>query len=504
MRTSTRVVPIRVGNTLIAPGTARVVRLGVLDTEAPEAGVPAWAAVGRHPGPRVAIMAAPGGHEVGAAMAAEAIAAVVDPKTLAGTLVVVPVLRPGGRFAPAGRLFLPMPLPGDPGGQRPSRRAFSVFADTLVGAAAAIVVTAPRPWRSSMLRAVCDLGDGRAVKLARASGAEVVTPPAGAASASLRAAAQAGATAIELSFGGDDAEPTADAEILEAAIVRCLGSLGLLEPRSAAAEPPALMTSLHPIAATTGGRLSDVATVGQVVRARAVLARVRPPFAAEPRSLTTPVGGIVIEAPRRSVCREGIPLFLLGAPTPQPRRRPRPVIVGGPRFRVGWVEQVALPKLGLRNLEAKVDTGARSSALHVERIRALSLPQDGEVPGRANGRDWIEITLPRAEDGSEGARVRVPVREYAEIKDSSGRTARRPVIETTLVLGSLRRRVRVTLTNRGDMQYAMLVGRTALGPGVVVDPHAKHVASHALDGDLDRTVSAGVGARSSRGSRAKI
>jgi hypothetical protein len=66
--------------------------------------------------------------------------------------------------------------------------------------------------------------------------------------------------------------------------------------------------------------------------------------------------------------------------------------------------------------------------------------------------------------------VRVLVRDYVQVKDTSGRTERRPVIETTLRLGTLERRIRVTLTNRGDMLFPLLIGRTALGPGVVVDP----------------------------------
>jgi hypothetical protein len=71
--------------------------------------------------------------------------------------------------------------------------------------------------------------------------------------------------------------------------------------------------------------------------------------------------------------------------------------------------------------------------------------------------------------------VRAPVKEYIEVRDTSGRLERRPVIETTLALGPLRRRIRITLTDRGDMQCPMLVGRTALAGGVVVDPSARYV-----------------------------
>jgi ribosomal protein S6--L-glutamate ligase len=71
--------------------------------------------------------------------------------------------------------------------------------------------------------------------------------------------------------------------------------------------------------------------------------------------------------------------------------------------------------------------------------------------------------------------VRAAVRGYAVVRDTSGRTERRPVIETALRLGPLKKRIAVTLTNRGDMLYPMLIGRTALGTGVVVDPSRRYL-----------------------------
>ena len=71
--------------------------------------------------------------------------------------------------------------------------------------------------------------------------------------------------------------------------------------------------------------------------------------------------------------------------------------------------------------------------------------------------------------------VRAPVKEFIEVRDTSGRRERRPVIETTLEIGPVRRRIQITLTDRGDMRCPMLVGRTALGAGVVVDPSARYL-----------------------------
>jgi hypothetical protein len=61
------------------------------------------------------------------------------------------------------------------------------------------------------------------------------------------------------------------------------------------------------------------------------------------------------------------------------------------------------------------------------------------------------------------------------VRDTSGRIERRPVIETPVKLGSIERRIAVTLTNRGDMLFPALIGRTALGPGVVVDPSRRYL-----------------------------
>jgi hypothetical protein len=75
-----------------------------------------------------------------------------------------------------------------------------------------------------------------------------------------------------------------------------------------------------------------------------------------------------------------------------------------------------------------------------------------------------------------GGRVRaarVEVVEHASIRDSRGHIELRPVIETLLRLGTVERRVRVSLTDRGDMLFPMLIGRTALGPEFRVWPHRR-------------------------------
>ena len=130
---------------------------------------------------------------------------------------------------------------------------------------------------------------------------------------------------------------------------------------------------------------------------------------------------------------------------------------------------MGLPGLGIERLKAKIDTGARTSALHVARMRTV------DTAGGPHRRPILEITVPGGGRGQRPHVVRAAVREFTSVRDTSGRTERRPVIETSLKLGSIERRIAVTLTNRGDMLFPMLIGRTALGPEIVVDPARRYL-----------------------------
>lgn len=147
--------------------------------------------------------------------------------------------------------------------------------------------------------------------------------------------------------------------------------------------------------------------------------------------------------------------------------------VSGPHesaaIRIGWVERVSLPELGLWGLEAKMDTGARTSALHVRSVEPILR---GDLDGAPGARSRF-IVLPPLGGAGDRRLMRVVVKDWVEVRDTSGRRERRPVIETSLEMGPFRRTIRLTLTDRGDMRYQLLVGRTAIPPGVVVDPGAR-------------------------------
>jgi hypothetical protein len=218
---------------------------------------------------------------------------------------------------------------------------------------------------------------------------------------------------------------------------------------------------------------------GTFVREGGVLARVAPPLPGRALPIAAPTDVLVLEAPGMGTARKGAPLYLL-APAPRATARRRSVVVAAagapfavtgdePKLRVGWVEHVTLPDLDVRRLKAKIDTGARTSALHVARMRTV------DTAGGPQRRPILEITVPGGGRGRKPKRLRAAVREYVVVRDTSGRMERRPVIETALQLGPFKRRIAVTLTNRGDMLFPMLIGRTALGAGIVVDPARRYL-----------------------------
>ena len=127
---------------------------------------------------------------------------------------------------------------------------------------------------------------------------------------------------------------------------------------------------------------------------------------------------------------------------------------------VGWGEWVSLPEFGPVILRAKMDTGATTSALHTFRIEPL----------QKEGREFVRFGVhPRQKQVDVEVFAEAEVRERRMVRDSGGHDEERYVVEVLLQIGAVSRRVEVTLTDRENMQFRMLVGRSALG-GFLVDP----------------------------------
>jgi predicted deacylase len=476
------------------PGEARAVGIA-LTPRTGGAGprtVPAWVIVGTKPGPRVSVVGAIRGGDATPARAAVTLAAEIDPAALTGSVVIVPVVRPLGRLARRGHRDRAAPVwrfPGDAAGPRAPRDAFLLFSDIVVGAQALVVLSVPPRGRRGILTARGILEDPRVRRLAMGCGASALLAAPPAAGGLLAAAAGAGVPAIELTHEGVEgpAGESDAAAVLVGAARAALTTLGLLartggdgasparelrEPRD---EDAVVNTRTVRVRAPADGFLEAPIAPGTAVRARATLGRVVPFLPGAPALIRSEVAGLVLEAAPPGPVRAGGTLFVLapgaggpargrgGAPS-EPARSD-----GAGKIRVGWVEQVGLPGLGIERLKAKIDTGARTSALHVARMRTV-----GTGAGLQR-RPILAITVPGGGRGRRPHVVRAAVREFVVVRDSSGRTERRPVIETVLRLGTVERRIAVTLTNRGDMLFPMLIGRTALGPGVIVDPSRRYL-----------------------------
>lgn len=459
----------RVGDLDVAPGRSALVRLGLRGGAKAAWAVPAWVAVGGQPGPQVSVVAAAHGHEAAAALAAQALIREMDVGRMSGSLLVVPVFRPAGRFARPGRIGKPISLPGDAGGGGRARLAFSLHAEVIVHAQHVIELGGPRPARRSVLLASGDLDDPRARKLAVASGAAAVIADGGEPGSLLRAAREAGRVAVRLSAANGN-EPE-DAATLLMAVRRVLAALGVCTwPAPATPSRALVLDGMADVRAPADGLLEGALPPGAYVRKRAALGRIGDLASTRATPLLSPAAGLVVEAPACPTARRGSLLYRIGLLSPPVPASAVAARAGdrGYKVRTGWVEQVSLPDLGLDDVQAKIDTGARTSALHVTATRLVS----AAAPHR---RPILEITVPAGVGGRRRVVARVPVREYVDVRDTSGRRERRPVIETTLQLGPLRRKVRVTLTDRGDMRCPMLVGRTAVGGDVTVDPAARHL-----------------------------
>lgn len=140
---------------------------------------------------------------------------------------------------------------------------------------------------------------------------------------------------------------------------------------------------------------------------------------------------------------------------------------------LGWREWVSLPALGVAEIKAKVDTGARSSAVHAVDV----------VRFDRGGRDWVAFTvLPLQRCKDQAVRCSAPLVDRREVRSSGGHAVRRHVIETTLRVGRQEWPIEVTLARRDLMGFRLLLGRTAIRRRFLVDPGRSYLALRPFNG----------------------
>lgn len=132
----------------------------------------------------------------------------------------------------------------------------------------------------------------------------------------------------------------------------------------------------------------------------------------------------------------------------------------------GWREWVKLPELGLPAIKAKVDTGARTSALHAFDLR----------PFIENGKQRIAFSIhPKQKDLDTVQTCEADVIDERLVTDSGGHQEKRWVIKTELNIGDYAWPIEMTLTARDNMKFRMLLGRTALENKALVDAAASYL-----------------------------
>ncbi len=130
-------------------------------------------------------------------------------------------------------------------------------------------------------------------------------------------------------------------------------------------------------------------------------------------------------------------------------------------LKVGWREWVGLPDLHVDAIKAKIDTGARTSALHAYRIE----------PFRRAGALWLRFELnPIQRSHAMQVRCEAPAVGERTVRNTGGGIERRYIINTVLRLGEAAWSIELALTNRDHMGFRMLLGRTALQGRVLIEP----------------------------------
>lgn len=136
---------------------------------------------------------------------------------------------------------------------------------------------------------------------------------------------------------------------------------------------------------------------------------------------------------------------------------------------IGWREWVSLPDIGIEQIKAKVDTGARTSALHAFEVDHYKQKKQDRVRFYMHPYQNTKDVVVECD---------AAVVDYRSVTDSGGHREKRYVIQTTLVIGTTSWPIEITLTDRETMKFRMLLGRTALRKRLIVDPGKSFLLGH--------------------------
>lgn len=131
---------------------------------------------------------------------------------------------------------------------------------------------------------------------------------------------------------------------------------------------------------------------------------------------------------------------------------------------IGWCEWCGLDSLNIPAIKAKVDTGAKTSALHAFDIQ----------PYMSHGKQFVKFKVhPLQGNDDLEVQCRAPVVDVRSVTSSNGHREKRYVIPTTLTLGGKSWEIEITLTDRSPMRFRMLLGREAMGSHIIIMPQMR-------------------------------
>lgn len=135
---------------------------------------------------------------------------------------------------------------------------------------------------------------------------------------------------------------------------------------------------------------------------------------------------------------------------------------------IGWREFISLPDLGVDSIKVKVDTGARTSSIHVSEVKIIT---------RGENEYAHFVVHPKQKSAKPEVKAKAKVIEHRKVTSSTGHASVRPVIKTKMVIGGKKREIELTLVNRDMMGFRMLLGREAVRGEYIIDPGMSFLVS---------------------------
>lgn len=139
---------------------------------------------------------------------------------------------------------------------------------------------------------------------------------------------------------------------------------------------------------------------------------------------------------------------------------------------IGSLENFDLPELGIIGIQVRIDTGAKTSSLHVDNLTRFTKA----------GKPWVKYDIhPNIHNVDEIIHCKSRIQDIRRIKSSNGTSEERYVIKTLVQLATVSWPIEITLTNREDMSNLMLFGRQGMGGRVLIDPSETFLLNSNLD-----------------------